>query len=801
MASTRAHKYVFSIWYAARHGRQERVEELVERDGIGLLNSIDTTHGGLTPLHWSSKFGHVKLTKWLLQRGANPSAVADNGSTPLHLAAGNSTLEMVRLLLEYAAEPRLKDSKGDTAAEVAKTYRRFPSEDLIRRWVPCGGFPDMRSSGFEFQRVDEHSLRFTLPPPKPPPKPRRPLEWMTPAEADTEESRRDAKAHLSVLVETLKLKEQGLGKDSPSVGISLLRMGRCLRLLGLSHKKDTLKTLHRALEIFEAQYRKAQMALHPPETRQPNGEQKNVGEGADEDGDNDSSKIIDTSGPEETIDEGKRNMDPLHESKIEVSDRIVNTNDGETATRPPFVPAQVLPSALKIATQRTDEYATVLKELASVYVTHGHFVEAEKYTRRAVRILSIQDGDKGSTIDLAGALTNLALLLRKNRTVVTDPRLKKQDMTAVELKKRTSEEDAIESERKEIDSLLLRALVISEENLGPNHLDTAEILIHISRGHMLRKEFKKAAVCCERALGIIGEANPNTEQHAKLFDELAESYFKIGRFDLAEKLFQNALEIREALHNTKMIPDLQGSPRGEDLPTIPIVEDGTDDELVASEKTESKPLENLDRTKGGRLGAMRRTMQKVHEADEGNDPSVPIIMRAEAGTVEGKKRIISEEEKKQVPFSKGYVRRKPEDYEYEEVTLIHPDVRRTFNNLAIASNEKIKVERKLRRTRRASIQKYRAKVDRVRRKDDRLYLSERPLREAEGVYSGTVGGKSAVSTVLDEYDKVGVKGQQRFKLKHINDEDSLLLGDRAHVSSRQNSSLPRTSKSGRRRKK
>ena len=152
MTSTRSHKYIFSIWYAARHGRLERIEELCEREGSNnknIINALDTTHNDLTPLHWAAKFGHEDVCRWLLLRGANPSAVAKDGNTPLHLAAGNATIKIVRLLLEYASEPRMKNAKGDLPADVAKTYCRWDSEDLLRRWEPCGGFPDLRNSGFE----------------------------------------------------------------------------------------------------------------------------------------------------------------------------------------------------------------------------------------------------------------------------------------------------------------------------------------------------------------------------------------------------------------------------------------------------------------------------------------------------------------------------------------------------------------------------------------------------------------------------------------------------------------------------
>ena len=676
MSSTRAHKYVFSIWYAARHGRKERVEELVEREGLGIVNAVDTTHGALTPLHWAAKFGHIDLVKWLLLRGANPSHVADNGSTPLHLAAGNSTLEMVRLLLEHAAEPRLLDQKGDTAADVAKTYRRFQSEDLIRRWVPCGGFPDMRNSGFEFQRVDELSLRFTLPPPEEPPKPKRTLEWMTPTEAATEEERRKVRRELAAQMESLHLKEHGLGEHVPTVGTSLLRIGRLLRKLGPMRKAECLEALHRSASIFETHYRQARLALRPanPDDNSAELEDRDAHGGS---------------------------------TRPSVSTGVQPSRHGKDPALAPLPPPKFLSAAEQLAAQRADEYATILKELSSVYIASNDFKTAEKYARSAVRTLSIEQGEDNEDVELASALTNLALLLRKNRTRkdVTLSRLPASKLTDQEMERLKEENATIESETKEIDALLLRALKIVEGLFTPNHLDVAEILIHIGRGHVLRSEWNKAAVLFERALGIIGDKKPSSELHAKTFDELGESYYKLKRFDISEQLFQRALDIREKLLKSKESA----------LPAAP-------------------------------------APSKEEEEDDESDESLTKIMRAEAGTDTGMQRILSEAERTQVPFSKGFIRRKPEDYEYEEVSLVHPEVQRSFNNLAIVSNAKIKSERKARHVRRANERAYKAKVDRVRRVDDKRYLEERPNREKEGVYSGQVGMKNFISEILDQPD-------------------------------------------------
>ena len=180
-ASSRAHKYIFSIWYASRYGRLERVQILLERNTP--VDALDTNHLNCTALHWSCKFGHLDIARLLIRRGAGVNKIDDDGNSPLHLAAGTGgSLPLVRLLLENAAEIRLLNSEKHDAAKVARMADKIPFAELIERWKPCGGFTDLRGATFEFQRASEASLTFTLPPvlqPKPPPKP---IKWVTPSE-------------------------------------------------------------------------------------------------------------------------------------------------------------------------------------------------------------------------------------------------------------------------------------------------------------------------------------------------------------------------------------------------------------------------------------------------------------------------------------------------------------------------------------------------------------------------------------------------------------------------------------------
>ena len=62
-----------------------------------------------TPLHESSREGHLEVTRLLLDRGGDPKAKGDTGYTPLHLSSHNGHLEVTRLLLERGADPTIKN--------------------------------------------------------------------------------------------------------------------------------------------------------------------------------------------------------------------------------------------------------------------------------------------------------------------------------------------------------------------------------------------------------------------------------------------------------------------------------------------------------------------------------------------------------------------------------------------------------------------------------------------------------------------------------------------------------------------
>ncbi len=781
MTSTRKHKYIFSIWYACRHGRQERVEELYEREGGNkqniIINAVDTAHNDLTPLHWAAKFGHEDLCKWLLLRGANPSAVAKDGNTPLHLAAGNSTIRIVRLLLEYASEPRMKNAKGDLPADVAKTYRRWDSEDLLRRWEPCGGFPDLRNSGFEFQRMTDHELRFTLPLPEPPPKPPRTLEWMTPTEATTEEERRKVRKEISRQKEALMLKKRALGEGvvTASVGISLLRIARLLRKLGDEGNDEALDILHRAMAIFERLHRKAQVTLYnkkkkkkeddttnntyisddEEEEKNKNSDNNNGNEGKSSNADDDDAIAYDNNGGKKQDNEDDNLIPIVNNNK---TDKGGSDDDDEEENEAAM--KMSFNNRKTIADQRADEYASVLQELSSLCVKNDMLDEAEKTARTASTVISTSVGE--NNMELAGALTNLGLILREKGK-------RYENENKHETFHKEKHDKHVADVKQEVMSIFIRALTIVENRVGPNHIDVAELLEHIANGYVMDHEHMKAAALLERKLEIVSIGTPQTEEHAKAYDELAQVYFSLKRYELSESLFQNALNIRETLHNTKMIPDRDDNDNKSPEvinntnnntnnvnTTIPIVEEEQDNNMMSN--NDNNNISSSNRVRASEKFRKGKKKKKNHDDSDSEDESLTKIMRADIGTSVGQKLVETEEDKKRIPFSKGYRRPKKEDLVYEPVREIHPSIQRTYNNIAIVGGHKIKNDRRERRKYRQEIKKYKSKVNQARRIDDIRYLKERPAREKEGIYSASVGRKdSAISKTLDFHDNKDAK--------------------------------------------
>jgi ankyrin repeat protein len=131
-----------NVFEAAALGREERLGELLESNS-GLARAF--SGDGFTALHLAAFFGHPDAVRLLLDRGADPNAVATSEQIgpvqPLHSAAANGGLECVRLLLERGADVNARQGGGFTALHAAAASG---DAELARLLLASGADPAVR---------------------------------------------------------------------------------------------------------------------------------------------------------------------------------------------------------------------------------------------------------------------------------------------------------------------------------------------------------------------------------------------------------------------------------------------------------------------------------------------------------------------------------------------------------------------------------------------------------------------------------------------------------------------------------
>jgi ankyrin repeat protein len=124
----------YSLSVAAAVGHQERVEQLLKRDG-DLAGRLDSAR--LSPLSYAAREGHLHIVRLLLERGADPNSPEEGASDGRALfdACRGNHVDVAQVLLEHGANPNAGvDSSGCclTICEVYHGQRARPLQRLLR---------------------------------------------------------------------------------------------------------------------------------------------------------------------------------------------------------------------------------------------------------------------------------------------------------------------------------------------------------------------------------------------------------------------------------------------------------------------------------------------------------------------------------------------------------------------------------------------------------------------------------------------------------------------------------------------
>lgn len=136
VGSLLAHGATYTISVAAAVGDQERVDELLRKDG-SLARRLDTAR--ISPLSYAAREGHLHIVRMLLERGAAPNQPEEAASQgrALYEACCANRLEVARLLLEHGANPNSGMDSSECCLTIGKLYhgdQAKPLQELLRQY-------------------------------------------------------------------------------------------------------------------------------------------------------------------------------------------------------------------------------------------------------------------------------------------------------------------------------------------------------------------------------------------------------------------------------------------------------------------------------------------------------------------------------------------------------------------------------------------------------------------------------------------------------------------------------------------
>ena len=121
---------------AGGRGRGPQPPQTAGVDRNYQLNELIVAQGGLTPLLFAARDGHVASVKMLLSDGANVNQLSDGDHTsPLLIATINGHFDLAAMLLDRGADPRLASENNATALYAA----------LNCEWAPKALYPQPRA--------------------------------------------------------------------------------------------------------------------------------------------------------------------------------------------------------------------------------------------------------------------------------------------------------------------------------------------------------------------------------------------------------------------------------------------------------------------------------------------------------------------------------------------------------------------------------------------------------------------------------------------------------------------------------